>query len=272
MVEIKKISVVSIVDKGTRFYITALKCFMYQTYQNTEWLIIDNTGSGILKAKLEKYIIKDERIRVISNMMPRTKPEVLKQAFELATGNYIAFLNPSDYWVSDKLARQTGFMLRYKASLSHTSYGFADDGCHLLPIGCYHIQKDLNMLNYSLKNPVSLSTLMISKDALIDFSKFEMSSDSDEMMFFLKTGLVSSGMSDVLTLCRPIFDEDTRAELEKMIASVSAQNPNAADITLRVLEHHAHAALNVEGLKLDPTICIGYDVIASLTKLRNYKI
>ncbi|MBO4294149.1 MAG: hypothetical protein J5896_01730, partial [Alphaproteobacteria bacterium] len=95
---------------------------------------------------------------------------------------------------------------------------------------------------------------------------------SDEMMFFLKTGLVSSGMSDVLTLCRPIFDEDTRAELEKMIASVSAQNPNAADITLRVLEHHAHAALNVEGLKLDPTICIGYDVIASLTKLRNYKI
>ena len=272
MVEIRKISVVSIVNKGTRFYITALKSFAYQTYKNTEWLIIDNTGANILKTKLEKYTQKDERVKIVSNRTPLDRTRVLEQAFNLATGNYIAFLNPCDFWVADKLSRQVGFMMRYKAPMSHTSYAFADDGCHLLPIGCYHIQKEFNMQNYTLKNPVSVSTLMLSKDIVVDFSKFSMTDNTDEMMYFLKTGIVSSGMSDVLTLCRPLFDKQKQIELENMITSIMRDNPNAANITSRVLEHHAHSALNVEGLNLDPMICVGYDVIASLTKLRNFKI
>lgn len=272
MVEIKKVSVVSIVEKGTRFYLTALKSFAYQTYQNTEWLIIDNTGSSLLKNKLQKYLLKDSRFRIICNEQPLPKAAVLKQAFDLAIGDYIAFLNPCDFWVRDKLARQIGFMMRYKAPLCHTSYAFADDKYHLLPVGCYHIEKDLSMLNYTEKNPVSLSTLMIGKDIHLDFSKFEYSLSNDEMMFFLKSGIISSGMSDVMTLCRPVFDKQTQNKIEELIAGISKENPNAEIITSKVLEHHVHSALNIEGLKLDPSICIGYDVITSLTKLKNFKI
>lgn len=272
MVEIRKVSVVSIVEKGARFYLTALKSFAYQSYQNTEWLIIENTGSSILQNRLQKYVEKDKRIRVIVNENPLPKALVFKQAFEFVTGDYIAFLNPTDLWVKDKIARQIGFMMRYKAPLSHTSYAFADDKYHLLPVGCYHTERDLSMLNYNLKNPVSLSTLMIGKDVFLDFSKFEYSPSNDEMMFFLKSGVISSGMSDVLTLCRPVFDRQTQQKIEEMIQSISKQNPNAEIIRSRILEHHIHSALNVEGLKLDPTICIGYDVITSLTKLKNFKI
>ena len=272
MVEIKKISVISIVEKGMRFYLTALKSFAYQSYLNTEWLIIDNTGTSLLEKKLEKYTLKDNRIRVITNETPLSKALVLKQAFESACGDYVAFLNPSDFWVKDKLSKQTGFMMRYHAPLCHTSYAFADDQYHLLPVGCYHVEKDLSMLNYSYKNPISLSTLMIGKDVHLDFSKFEYSHSTDIMSFFLKSGIVSSGMSDVLTLCRPIFDTQTRQKIEELIKGLSKDNPNAELITARVLEHHIHAALNVEGLKLDPSICIGFDVITSLTKLKNFKM
>lgn len=272
MVEIRKVSVVSIVEKGTRFYLTALKSFAYQTYQNSEWLIIDNTGSDVLQKKLQKYLLKDKRLRFICNEQPQPKAVVLKQAFDLASGDYIAFLNPYDLWVKDKLARQIGFMVRYKAPLCHTSYAFADDKYHLLPIGCYHIERDLSLLNYTPKNPVSLSTLMLSKDVLLDFSKFEYSFGNDEMTFFLKSGIISSGMTDVLTLCRPVFDIQTQRKIEELVNSISKENPNAEIITSKVLEHHVHSALNIEGLKLDPSICIGYDVITSLTKLKNFKI
>jgi len=272
MVEIRKISVVSIVGKGMRFYVTALKSFAYQVYQNTEWLIIDNTGAGILQNKLAKYVRQDGRIRIVTNENPLSMANVLKQAFELSTGDYIAFLNPRDFWVRDKLSRQLGFMMRYRAPLCHTSYAFADDGCHLLPVGCYHVEKDLNMQNYTFKNPVSLSTLMIQRNVLIDFSKFNNDEDSDEMMIFLKSGIMSSGMSDVLTLCRPLFDRKTQKELDELIGKIISENPNASAITSRVMEYHAKSALNIEGLKLDPSICIGYDVIVSLTKLRNFKI
>jgi len=272
MVEIRKVSVVSIVEKGMRFYLTALKSFAYQSYQNVEWLIIDNTGTALLQKRLQKYIVKDQRIRVVTNENPLMRALVLKQAFDLCRGDYVAFLNPADFWVKDKLSRQTGFMMRYHAPLCHTSYAFADDKYHLLPVGCYHVEKDLSMVNYTKKNPISLSTLMVSKDVFLDFSKFEYSPENDEMMFFLKSGIVSSGMSDVLTLCRPVFDPQTRQKIEEMVAGVSQENPNAEIITARILEHHMHSALNIEGLKLDPSICIGYDVIMSLTKLKNFKM
>lgn len=272
MIEIKKISVVSIVEKGVRFYLTALKSFAYQSYRNSEWLIIDNTGTDVLQAKLQKYAAKDKRIRIVSNEEPLSKAAVLRQAFDLCSGDYIAFLNPADFWVKDKMARQVGFMMRYKAPLCHTSYAFADDKYHLLPIGCYHIEKDLSLLNYTKKNPVSLSTLMLSHDVCLDFSKFEYSVGADEMTFFLKSGIVSAGMSDVLTLCRPVFDKQTQKKIEELIGNLSSENPNAELIASRILEHHAHSALNIEGLKLDPSVCIGYDVITSLTKLKNFKI
>ena len=272
MLEIKKISVVTIVEKGVRFYLTALKSFAYQSYRNSTWLIIDNTGTDILREKLQKYAAKDKRIRIVSNKTPLSKAAVLKQAFDLCTGDYIAFLNPTDFWVKDKMARQIGFMMRYKAPLCHTSYAFADDKYHLLPVGCYHIEKDLSLLNYTQKNPVSLSTLMLSCDIRLDFSKFENSPESDEMTFFLKSGVVSAGMSDVLTLCRPVFDRQTQMKIDELINGLDKETPNAEVIVSRVLEHHAPSALNIEGLKLDPSVCIGYDVITSLTKLKNFKV
>jgi len=270
---LKKISVVSILNKGSRFYITSLKSFAYQTYQNTEWLIIDNTGRNLLSTKMEKYLQKDERIRLISNKESLPKLAVLKQVFQEAEGDFIAFLDPQDYWVKDKLARQIGFMMRYHAPLSHTSYAFAGDKCNLLPIGCYHVEKELNMLNYNIQNPVSNSTIIIAKDnILLDFSKFEENEIFDFMMIFLKCGIVSSGLTDVMTLCRPIFEKEIQQKLEDLIKKFLEESPKDTNIPSRILEHHAYSALNIDGLKLDPSICIGYDVIESLTRLKNFKV
>ncbi|MBR2300267.1 MAG: glycosyltransferase [Alphaproteobacteria bacterium] len=269
----RKISVVSILNKGMRFYMTAVKCFEYQTYQNTEWVIIDNTGKNMLSEKMEKYISQDERIRLIANDDVLSRQDVLKQAFEAATGEFVAFLEPDDFWVRDKLTRQLGFMSRYKAPLSHTSYAFADDKCNLLPIGCYHVDKELNLINYDLKNPVANSTLMLVKDnSAINFSNYEETEQTDLMTFLLKSGIVSSGMTDVMTLCRPVFEKQMQQKIEDLIKKVLQDNPKDTNIAFKVLEHHAYSALNVDGLKLDPTICIGYDVLESLTRLKKLKI
>jgi len=273
MRELRKISVVSIIDKGVRFYLTALKSFTYQTYQNTEWLIVDNTGKNLLEKKLEKYIQKDQRIVLISNEKVLSRIDVLKLVFEQTKGEFIAFLNPIDFWVKDKLARQVGFMTRYNAPLSHTSYAFADDKCNLLPIGCYHVQKELDTLNYDMKNPVVSSTLMIDKNkTVINYARFEFNEKEDLMTVFLKSGIVSSGMSDVMTLCRPVFEKELQTKIEGLIKKVLRDNPKDKMVTSRVLEHHAFEALNIGGLRLDPTICIGFDVVESLTRLRNFKV
>lgn len=274
MAGLKKISVVSILQQGMRFYLTALKSFAYQTYIDVEWIIVDNTGHNVLKSRLERYLNGSRKIKVYANAKPLKDVEVLQQAFGLCNGEFVAFLNPRDFWTKDKLSKQIAFMLRYMAPLSHTSYAFADDKCNLLSIGCYHSLRELNMLNYSLQNPVSNSTLMINREkVLLDFGKYEEDNpDFDFMTFLLKHGIVSSGMSEVMTLCRPVFDKERQSKIDAMVRQLLLENPDDKTIGQRVLEYHAYSALNVQGLKLDPSICIGYDVVLSLRKLKEIQI
>lgn len=274
MAGLKKISVVSVLEKGMRFYLTALKSFLYQTYIDVEWIIVDNTGHNVLKNKLQRYLDGSRKIYVYANEKPLKEKDVLQQAFSLCNGEFIAFLDLKDFWTKDKLSKQIAFMLRYMTPISHTSYAFADDKCNLLSIGCYHSLRELNMLNYSLKNPVSNSTIMINKERFMpDFSRYEEDNpDFDFMMFLLKHGVVSSGMSEVMTLCRPIFDEERLSKIDAMVQQLLLENPEDKTIGQRVLEYHAGSALNVQGLKLDPSICIGYDVVLSLKKLKEIQI
>lgn len=273
MLELKKISVISIVNKGTRFYLTALKSFLYQTYLNTEWILIDNTGRNIIAPKIAQYLEKYPKIKLVSNETILSYKDVLKEAFENATGEYVAFLNPQDYWVKDKLARQIGFMMRYNAPLSHTGYAFGDDRANLIPIGCSYVQKEINYLNYNLKNPISISTLMLNKERTsLNLNKIDNEEHKDLMLFMLHSGLVSSGICEVMSLSRPIFDKETKDKIEALIKKVRQENPKDKSIVLRVLEYNAYKASNIAELKLEPIICIGHDVIESLARLREFKI
>ena len=103
MLETKKISVVTVVRKGSRFYQSAIRSFFAQNYQNKEWLIIDNTGKDVLRTKLYKYTQKNQQIKIIPNSQPLQNIDLLKQIFHQTSGSYIAFLKPEDYWHIEKL-------------------------------------------------------------------------------------------------------------------------------------------------------------------------
>ena len=164
-------------------------------------------------------------------------------------------------------------MMRYNAPLSHTGYAFGDDKANLLPIGCYHVPSEINYLNYNPNNPVAISTIMINKERTkINLEKFDNEEHKGIMLFLLHSGYVSSGLTDVTTLCRPIFDAEMKEKIENLIKKVREQNPKDKSIVLRVLEYHAYKASNVANLKLDPSICISHDVMQSLSRLRNFKI
>lgn len=275
MENLKKISVITVLNRGMRFYMTALKSYLYQTYPNTEWLIIDNTGKNIIRSKFMKYLMHENRIRILTNLVSLSPQDVLRQGVENTQGEYIAFLRPVDYWVKDKLSRQMAYMERYKAMLSHTSYAFGDNECHLLKVGCYHSETELNLLNYDVnKNPVSVSTMMFRRYYTpIDCGKFdEKTGQFDIMLLFLKSGVVSSGMSDVMTVCRPLFSKSEQLKIDQVVKEINQIDTTDDSLKAKVLEHYAMNALNVAPLKLDPYGCVGHDVIDSLIELQNFKI
>ena len=272
MPDLKKVSVVTVFNKGMRFYSTALKSFLYQSYANTEWIIIDNSGKNLIQSKFQRYLAKENRIRIIANSSPLSAQDVFKQGIESADGEYIALLSPFDYWIKDKILRQIAYMERYKAVLSHTSYAFGDDECHLLKIGCYHCERELNLLNYDMqKNPVCLSTIVFRRDYTpLNYGKSD--EPFDVMSLLLKSGATSLGISEVMSVCRLFFSQGDQLKIDQIIKDLKQIDTSDSALKVRVLEHHASKALNVEPLKLDPHNCVGHEVIQSLIELQNFKI
>ena len=271
MLEYKKVSVVTILEDQADFLETLIKSFAYQNYANMEWFIVDNSTKEDLLEPFKAYAQKDLRVHLLKNSTPLKKLEIYKKLLVFLQGDYVAFLEPPCLWVKDKISRQVGFSLRYNTDLSHTSYAFADRQDNLLALGCYHTQKETNYLSYQPKNPVNLSTVMAQKDKLrVSFEKTPFDAEDNIFIHLLRSGFTSSGITEVMTLTRPVFSAPVQKKLDSMIATVLAQNPEDTATVSKLMEHFTYHFSDAAKLKLDPSICIGHDVVDSLYKLKNF--
>ena len=91
-------------------------------------------------------------------------------------------------------------------------------------------------------------------------------------MYLMQKGLTSQGMGEVMTLCRPQFDDRTHQthlnNIRKMSQKMAEQNiamPN-------LFKYQIYKASNIANIKLDPSTCIDRNVSLSLDELRKYKL
>ncbi len=269
----KKVSVVTVAHNCSRFLTSAFKSFAYQDYENMEWIIVNDASTDSTAAKLQKYRQKDARVKLCLNKQRKGYDDSYSFAISKATGDYIAFLEPENFWVKNKISRQVGFMLRYNAALSHTSYAFADGKYNLLPVGCRHIEPKVNLLNFGKDTDICLSTFMLNREEVKDL--FPMPDDKKEVgfvMYLMQKGMVSQGMSDILSLCRPKFDYPIRQKhLENMKKLYDQMDKNNIKVP-SLLSYEVYKASNIAGVKLEPSSCIGIDVVQSLNELKKFKL
>jgi len=276
MFHYKKVSVVTVAHNCERFLSTMFKSFAYQDYLNTEWIIVNDASDDQTAQRLQTLHKFDDRIKLCLNTVHKGYTDSYDFAISKATGDYIAFLEPENFWVKDKISRQVAFMLRYNAVLSHSSYAFADNECQLLPTGCCHIETEVNLTNFRKTTDICLSTFMMNRDEvknLFPIIKREgTDEDQDILMYLIRKGLVSQGMNDVLTLCRLQYDYPTRyrqlAQIQTLADSMRRENIKMPGI----MRYQAYKASNVVDILLDPSTCIPRDVAISLAELKNFKI
>ncbi len=273
MFNYKKVSVITVAHNCARFLTTAFKSFAYQDYDNMEWIIVNNASTDSTARRLQRYRQRDSRVKLCLNTTEKGLTDSYEFAITKADGDYIAFLEPENFWVKDKISRQVGFMDRFAAPLSHTSYAFADDKAHLLPAGCCHIEKKVNLLNFRKETDICLSTFMMNREEIKDlFPRSQKYKDADLLMYLMQKGLTSQGMGEVMTLCRPQFDDRTHQthlnNIRKMSQKMAEQNiamPN-------LFKYQIYKASNIANIKLDPSTCIDRNVSLSLDELRKYKL
>lgn len=273
MFSTQKVTVISVVHNHARFLKTAFKSFAYQDYQNMEWIIVNDASTDNSARLLQRYRVRDDRVKLCLNKTYRGYADSYEFAIGKASGDYIAFLEPENIWIKNKISRQLGFMKRYDAVLSHSSYAFADIACNLLPTGCCHIEPMVNLINFRKETDICLSAFMMKKEEICDLFPIEKKDEkTDILMYLMQKGLVSQGMSDVLTLCRPNYSYPTRKKsienIKKLYQQMTDENVNIPSL----MRYQAYKALNVASIKMEPSSCIGRDVPESLEELKNFKL
>ena len=116
------ISIITPIYNSENFISKTIESVLEQTYKNWEMIIVDDVSSDGSCSIIEKYIKKDNRIRLMQ-LSENSGPAIARNcAIKGAKGRYIAFLDSDDLWHPDKLSKQIAFMQEQDIALSYTSY------------------------------------------------------------------------------------------------------------------------------------------------------
>lgn len=91
-----------------------------QTYTNWELIIVDDCSTDNTEEVLAT--INDSRIRYFKNEKNSGAAVSRNKALRAAKGQWIAFLDSDDLWMSEKLEKQINFMKKNGYSFSYTNY------------------------------------------------------------------------------------------------------------------------------------------------------
>ena len=276
MMEYKKISVITVAYNCEQFLETMCKSFAYQDYPNMEWIIVNDASTDSTAALLQRYKKRDKRVKLCLNKTHKGATESYSYAISKATGDYIAILEPENFWVKDKISRHYAFMLRYNFILSHTSYAFADHSCNLLPVGCAFIEPKVSLVNYDKDANICLSTFMMNREETKEYFPMNLTDEDkknniDIVMYLMRKGFISRGNTEILTLCRPQYNIPQKIKQLEEVKKIYEQM-KSEDITIpSLMKYQAYQATNVTAIKLHPSFCIDRDVSISMEELKNFK-
>jgi teichuronic acid biosynthesis glycosyltransferase TuaG len=141
-----KTALVSIITpsyNSEKFISETIQSVQNQTHQNWEMIIVDDCSSDNTVSVIEKFIEKEDRIRLIQLDKNSGAGIARETALSNAKGAYIAFLDADDLWKPVKLEKQLQFL---KENKSHFTFSFYD---------C--IDEQGNALNRIVEAPRNLS-------------------------------------------------------------------------------------------------------------------
>ena len=142
-----------------RFIGETIESVQQQTYTNWEMIIVDDCSTDDTKSVVEKYLQQDKRIKYHCLAENSGAAVARTKAMELATGQYMAFLDSDDLWMPDKLEKQLEFMQKNNYIFTSTSYQHMTEDGKMMPKVLNAVPKtDYNRL--LLDCPVENSTVM----------------------------------------------------------------------------------------------------------------
>lgn len=187
--------------RGLEFLSRSVGSVLKQTYKNTELIVIDDSPIDYENRQaIEKYmhdiIAKDSRVRYLQNAKSMGGSLARNRGIEVASGEYITFLDDDDEYKPLKIEKQINFMLKNNFDLSFSNMVMHNDTGKVVDMREY---KDItsfdndSLLHYHLTHIISgTPTFMFKAEKLREIGGFKDVKMGQD--FYLMLNSIESGM------------------------------------------------------------------------------
>lgn len=180
-----------------------------QTYKAWELIIVaDDSGDKTINS-----IPKDTRIKIVRNATRLGVAESRNKGVELASGEWIAFLDSDDIWREDKLYKQLNFMRAKNARISYTASAY---------IGSDYIMRAVEELDFKKllrRNIMSCSSIIVERELALKypFPNGVITEDFAVWLAIVKEGNVAYGLDEPLLFYRLSANSDSSGKFKMAV-------------------------------------------------------
>lgn len=176
------VSIIMPAYNASRTIKESINSVITQTVKDWELIVIDDCSSDNTTEIISEFVEKDNRIKFLKNDRNRGVSYTRNRAIELATGEWIAFLDSDDRWMSEKLEKQLALSDKYPDMIiCYTASSFVDDSGKPYD----YVMPAVEQLDYKIllrKNLISCSSVMIRSSVM---KEIKMPSDSMHEDYFV---------------------------------------------------------------------------------------
>ena len=205
-----KVSIITPSYNSEAFLEDCITSVLSQTYLDWEMIIVDDNSIDNSRNIIKKFAKLDKRIKYFFLEENQGAAKSRNIAFNIADGEFIAFLDADDMWFSTKLEKQIAFMRAKDIAFSYTSYQrISQDGKQLL-----NIVNPPSVMNYStyLRNTIiGCLTVMINRSKTGSFQMPDMKTSHDMVLWLnmMKKGFIAYGLIENLAYYRVVSTSNT---------------------------------------------------------------
>ncbi len=122
-----RISIIMPTYNSEKFISASIFSVKNQTYSNWELIIIDDCSSDNTEQAIKEFSSSDHRIKYIKLDKNSGAAVARNRGVEIASGEYLAFLDSDDVWLPSKLEKQLKFMMGNGYLFTSTNYEYVDE-------------------------------------------------------------------------------------------------------------------------------------------------
>lgn len=186
-----------------KYVVEAVNSVLAQTYQNWELLVLDDGSKDNTLQMINEFRNKDSRIRPLQNEKNMGVSATRNRGIELASGDWIAFLDSDDMWEPSKLEKQLEIAEKKAAEFLFTGSSYINEEGEPYK-GIFEVPEIVTYKRVRNQNVVSCSSVLVKKKYFenIKMEKDEMHEDYAVWLRILKLGVTAYGVNEPLLIYR----------------------------------------------------------------------